>query len=232
VRRSSLIILAIALAAGLFVRLYKVGAMEMSADEAASWAAAAAPNLMEVVHRQQRLNPGKMAVHDIAMHLWMRLFGDSLASLRSLSALFGTASILLVFLVVREIFRVEENPRVREVAAAPPETDPEWIGAVSALLFALTFKMVFHSREARMYSMMVAMVLAQIWFFMRVNRRGGWLNYLGLGIFTALAVGSQPFAELVVVAEGLGSRHACIVDGSCPTLRATIGAGQSWRRLY
>ncbi len=175
----------------------------MSADEAASWAAAAAPNLIEVVHRQQRLNPGKLAVHDVAMHLWMRLFGDSLASLRGLSALFGTVSILLVFLVVCETFAGDANTRAHDVATAPPESDREWFGAVSALLFAVTFKMVLQSREIRMYSVMVAMVLAQIWFFMRVNRRSGSLNYVGLAVFTALAVGSHFAAALIVLAECL-----------------------------
>jgi len=98
---------------------------------------------------------------------------------------------------VREIIAAED------AATALPEPDGEWIGAISAFLFAITFQMVSHSREARMYMVMMAMVLAQIWFFIRASRRGGFLNYLGIAVFTALAVGSHFGAALVVVAECL-----------------------------
>jgi mannosyltransferase len=224
VGRSNVIILAIALAAGLFVRLYAVAAIEMSADEGASWAAAAAPNVIEVVRLQRHLNPGKLAIHDLAMHGWMRLFGDSLLSLRGMSAMFGTVSILLVFFVVREIFAREEDSDTRDISAETPELSRDWIGAVSALFFALTFTMVYNSREARMYPLTVAMTLVQIWFFMRVLRRGGFPNYLGLAMFTALAVGSHFAVALVVVAECLwlvpGSYRRWMLSDASPDDRS------------
>ena len=42
-------IIAVALALGAWLRFAAIGAREMSADEGASWAAAAAPTLAEVV---------------------------------------------------------------------------------------------------------------------------------------------------------------------------------------
>ena len=201
-RRSTVIILLIALIGGLFVRFYALDQVEMSADEGASWAAAGAQSLSEVIHVQQGLNPGKLAAHDVLLHFWMRIFGDSLRSMRTLSVLFGTIAIGLVFLVSQETMAFETNRRPEE-GAMSSASNLQWIGAVAALMLAINPKMVTRSREARMYALMMAMVLAQICFFMRASRLGGLTNYLSVGIFSALAVSSHATAALVIAAECL-----------------------------
>ena len=65
----------------------------MSADEGATWAAADAPSIGEVIAIQQTHNPGKLPLHDLMLHGWIALFGDGLAAMRSLSALFGLVTI-------------------------------------------------------------------------------------------------------------------------------------------
>ena len=75
----------------------------MSADEGASWAAAAAPSLADVVRIQAVLNPGKLAVYEVVLHGWMVLFGDGLGAMRALSAMLDTVSIVVVFVLVREL---------------------------------------------------------------------------------------------------------------------------------
>src|ERR1700689_226070 len=91
-RPITVIVLALALAIGIFARLYNLTALEMSADEGETWAAAAEPSVIKVFHAAEEFNPGKMSVHDVLLHLWMRVFGDSLFSIRALSAAFGTIS--------------------------------------------------------------------------------------------------------------------------------------------
>ena len=59
--------------------------------------AASAPTVGEVVRQGLELNPGKLALHDIVLHFWMLAFGDSMTSIRALSALLGTLAIALVF---------------------------------------------------------------------------------------------------------------------------------------
>jgi len=68
----------------------------MTADEGASWAAAAARSLTDVIDVQQRLNPGRLAAHDVMLHFLMRIFGDTLRSIRFLSVLFGMILVGLV----------------------------------------------------------------------------------------------------------------------------------------
>ena len=79
------IALGLALAIGACLRFYRLGAYELTADEAASWYAAAAPTLVYVVRVGFVSNPGKLGLHDLALHLWILAFGDSVVSMRTLS---------------------------------------------------------------------------------------------------------------------------------------------------
>jgi len=129
-------LLAAAIALGAWLRFATIGAREMSADEGASWAAAAAPRLAGVVHLQAVLNPGKLAVYEILLHGWMKIFGDGLGAMRALSAMFDTMSIVVVFVLVRELIGARSStPRIESLAfgGIPPE-EAETVAALAALL--------------------------------------------------------------------------------------------------
>src|SRR5262245_5393865 len=101
--RAALLLLAIAVLLGGYLRFSNLDRLEMSDDEGASWAAAAEPTIDAVIAAQARLNPGKMAVHEIALHEWMAAFGDSIVAQRALSAMLGTITILIVFWIGWEL---------------------------------------------------------------------------------------------------------------------------------
>jgi mannosyltransferase len=202
VRRVAVATLAVALALGAALRFASLGAFELSPDEGASWGAAAAPSLAEVIQRQTVLNPGKLAVHDIALHAWMQLFGSSVAAMRSLSALLGTISILLVYLVARELLIAPLSGQSCQSADDGDES-AMLIAAMSALIFAVSLVVVKYSREARMYPLMLAAILAQVGLFLRGLRRGGIVNLVGVAILTALAIATHFSAVLIPAAEGL-----------------------------
>src|SRR5262245_28683904 len=115
-RRVAPLLLLIAIVLGGYLRFSDLGRPELSDDEGASWAAAAASSLSGVVALQARLNPGKLAVHELALHGWMALFGDRIAAQRSLSAALGTISILIVFWIAWELSR--PPPDSEDVASA------------------------------------------------------------------------------------------------------------------
>jgi mannosyltransferase len=176
----------------------------MSPDEGASWAAASAPTVAEVIVRQARLNPGKLPIHDLMLHRWISIFGSSLAAMRAMSAAFGVLSILLVYFVSCELFAPAAG---RESALT--SDDIKLIAGLGALVFAVNLVSIKYSREARMYPVMLAAILAQIGMFLRALRRGGLANYIAAAILTALAIGSNFAALLVPATEGLWL--ACIV---------------------
>ena len=105
-------LLIVALAAGTVLRFANLGALEISPDEATSWAAASAPSVAEVSARHYALNPGELPIYDLTLHGWIALFGTSPTAMRALSAAFGVLTIALVYIVVCELFAPapKQNP--------------------------------------------------------------------------------------------------------------------------
>ena len=202
-------ILVAAVLVGGWLRLHDLGALDMTADEAPSWVSASAPTIGEVVRQGLQLNPGKLALHDVVLHFWMLAFGDGVISIRMLSALLGTLAIILVFVVTRELFVGEDKIEVPLFA-----DESSTIAALSALVFALNVVAIRYSREGRMYALMLDAVLLQVWYFLRAVRRGGFVNYVGVVLFSILAVATSFVAGLVFLAEGL-----CLLVALRPGLR-------------
>ena len=165
----------------------------MSPDEGASWAAASAPSAAEVIARQPSLNPGELPIHDLMLHGWIALFGTSVAAMRSLSAALGVISIWLVYLVVCELFE----------GSALTRDDIKIIAGLSALVFAVNLVTIKYSREARMYPLMLAAILAQVTMFLRALRTGGFANFAAVVLLTAIAIASNFAAMLIPATEGL-----------------------------
>ncbi len=198
-------LLAIAIALGAWLRFAAIGAREMSADEGASWAAAAAPSLAEVVRIQAVLNPGKLAVYEIVLHGWMKLFGDGLGAMRALSAMLDTLSIVVVFVLVRELLGARSStPQSESVAfGGIPSEEAETVAALAALLFAVNLVTIKYARELRMYPLALLIVLLQVWVFIRAARRGSRFDLVPLAVLTALAVATHFSAAFMIVAEAL-----------------------------
>jgi hypothetical protein len=191
-----LVILALALAVGGFLRFRHLDALEMSADEGFSWQAAAAPTLGELIQIQLKLNSGKGPLHDLALHYWIGTFGDSVVAMRSLSALIGTLTILLAFMAMRELLRVDST-------SALSDDERNLIATLTALMLAVNLMLVQYSREARMYPILLAAVLAQLACFGRFMGTGGWGAWVGMVVLTPFAVLAHFMAGLVFAVEAL-----------------------------
>jgi mannosyltransferase len=197
-RTLSIILLIVALATGTALRFNNLGALEMSPDEGASWAAASAPTAAEVIARQPSLNPGELPIHDLMLHGWIALFGSSIAVMRALSAAFGVLSISLVYIVVIELLAPGS-----EKESALSIDDIGIVAGLAALVFAVNLVTIKYSHEARMYPLMLAAILAQVAMFLRALRIGGLANYAAVLILTALAIASNFAAVLIPATENL-----------------------------
>ena len=193
-RRPAFLLLIVALLLGGFLRFSNLGRLEMSDDEGASWAAAAQPTLAAVIAEQAKQNPGKMAVHEIALHEWMAMFGDSVVAQRALSAMLGTVSIVIVFWIGWELCA----PR-----ADQDDGSAAMIAALGAIVYAVNLVTIKYAREARMYPVMLTAILLHVGFFVRAGRRGGILNYVGAAFFALVAIAANFAAALVPASEGL-----------------------------
>jgi uncharacterized membrane protein len=63
--------------------------------------------------------------------------------------------------------------------------------------------MVLSDRTVRMYALVMCVELLQITFFVRAQRHGGILNYVGVAIFTALMVATNFTSTFLMAAEAL-----------------------------
>src|SRR6201987_152909 len=140
-RLLTIALVAVALLAGAYLRFDNLGAVEVSADEAASGAAASAPTAAEVLHRQARLNPGKLGVHDLALHYWMSTCADSAMAMRALSATAGTVPIIPVFLLAQELLQINSVFDPASASAFLLTQERDLIAAIGALIFAVNLVM-------------------------------------------------------------------------------------------
>ena len=197
--RPALALLLVALLAGTYLRFNHLGALKMSADEGATWAAADAPSIREVVALQQTHNPGKLALHDLMLHGWIAIFGDGLFAMRSLSALFGLVTIILMVPLTRELFRIGFEGDGRSFR----QSDIDLIAALGALTCAISLVTIKYEREARMYGVVLALAMAHLWFFLRALRLQALGDYVGLALLTSVLIAVNPVTLLMLVVEGI-----------------------------
>jgi mannosyltransferase len=116
--------------------------------------------------------------------LWEKVAGDGEAALRSLSALFGIATVPVAYAAARELFA----PAAAVAAAALVAVNP-WF--------------VWYSQEARAYALLMLLATASLVFFLRALRTRAPRD-LGLwALFSALALLTHYFAAFLVGAEAI-----------------------------
>lgn len=118
------------------------------------------------------------------LHGWLKLVGDSPAGARSLSVLFGVATVGLIYLLGKRLFE-------------------ERVGLSAALLVALSPFHVYYSQEARMYALLGLVAMAALFFFVRAWEDGGWGNWVGYAFFAALTLYAHNLGAIFLAVLGL-----------------------------
>ena len=185
------VVFTLAVLIGMVLRFHRLDDVSMTADEGFAWAAAA-QSVSRLLQLQPMLDSGKLAVYDLLLHYWIAIFGDSLHSMRGLSAAIDTLSILLMFALVRELYQAfaDQAGKTGELA-----------GGFAALLFATNLAIVQSGRTARMYSLMTAAELGEMVFFVRAQRRGRMSDNILAALFLALAIAANFTAAFILVSE-------------------------------
>lgn len=114
--------------------------------------------------------------------IWAHLFGSSAYALRSLSALFGTATVWAVYWAATAL-------STRRVAL------------LAALITAVSPIMVWYSQEARAYALMLLLTVLALGFFVRAlaEPRPRWL--IGWALCSAAALATHYFAVFPLAVE-------------------------------
>lgn len=140
-----LLVLVITLAGG-FLRVLLLGAKGLWLDETFSiWLANQdVAGMLQWIVRIDQHPP----LYYLLLHAWIALSGDAAYDARLLSALFGTATIPIIYLI---------GKRLSGVA----------VGLAAAVLFALSLFNIYYAQEARMYALLTfnaaAAIYALVW---------------------------------------------------------------------
>jgi hypothetical protein len=115
--------------------------------------------------------------------LWERVFGWHEVGLRSLSALFGVATVPVAYAAARELFK----PRA---------------ALLGAVLVAVNPYLVWYSQEARAYALLILLCTAALVYFLRAERDPGDRRSLWLwAAIGALALLTHYFAAFLLLPE-------------------------------
>jgi 4-amino-4-deoxy-L-arabinose transferase-like glycosyltransferase len=159
------------------LRLGGLGSQPLWEDEAQTYWIATQP-LAGLVHSLSRdCSP---PLYYLLVHLWARVGSSGEAWLRLPSAIFGIVTVPCLALVAR---RLGGN---------------HWVGLGSALVLAISPLHIWHSQEARMYTLLALLSLASVWSLWEWRRGGNWVPY---AIITVLALYTHHFALYLLAAE-------------------------------
>ncbi len=116
--------------------------------------------------------------------LWSHLFGVHEVGLRSLSALFGTATVPVAYLVGRELIGRRAGLAIAAIVAVEP-------------------MLVWYSQDARAYALLVLLSTTALLFFLRARRSGQARDLGWWAAFSALALAAHYFAFFPLAIEAV-----------------------------
>lgn len=137
---------------------------------------------------REALAASHLPLYHLAVHIWL-LAGSDEAWIRLLSAVAGMGTIVLTYLVAKEIFY-------------------ERTGLWSAALVAVSPFLIWYSRAVTFYSFMIALTMLSFYMLTRCATRGGWKNWTGYVLssfamvltyfYAAILIGAAFFAYLLL----------------------------------
>ena len=180
-RAQKLIIYSLTLLAFL-LRAYQLGAQSYWIDEAwtAYWAHF---SFGEIWHLLRTTEPLPPFYHPSTIY-WVKLVGDSEYALRFYSLVFGVMAVPLTYRVGKDL-------------------GDSRLGLLAALFMTVAPYQVWHSQEARMYSVLTAAAAMSVWGFINLWQRGGWRWWLVYVVGTVWAIMNHYHGLVLIGMQGL-----------------------------
>ncbi|HKB50671.1 MAG TPA: glycosyltransferase family 39 protein [Solirubrobacterales bacterium] len=194
-------------ALGVAVRFASLGVQSYHHDEVITAARVIPGNFTDMLH-QVKASESNPPLYYVLAWGWAKAFGTGEIGMRSLSALFGAATVPVAYLIGREL----ASKRA---------------GLITAAIVAVNPMLIWYSQEARSYAVLVFFGALALLFFVRaLNSRHG--RDLGLwALASGLALCSHYFAVFAVAIEAawllvaLRSRWRSVL----PAIGAVIAVG-------
>jgi mannosyltransferase len=168
-------------AAGALIRFSALGLQSYHHDEVITAARVLPGSLGHMLHEVYR-SESTPPLYYLLAWLWSKVFGLGAIGLRSLSALFGVATIPLSYLIGRELAGRRAGLLTMALAAANP-------------------MLIWYSQEARAYALLVLLCAASLLFFLRFLRTEKGSDLALWSLSSLLALATHYFAVFPVAIE-------------------------------
>jgi mannosyltransferase len=162
------------------IRFSTLGLQSYRHDEAVTAGRVLLASLPQTMHRVWT-GESTPPLYYLLAWLWSHLFGVREVGLRSLSALFGTATVPVAYLAGRELIGRRTGLAVAAIVAVEP-------------------LLVWYSQDARAYALLVLLSTAAFVFFLRARRRAA-RDLAWWAVFSALALATHYFAFFPLAIE-------------------------------
>jgi hypothetical protein len=179
------------------VRCHHLADLSYDFDEAYSWKMTTFP-ASEIASRIASDLPPPLYFY--SLWAWSRVFGDSPQALRSLSVLFGLATVVGAYLLVAK--GCGSVPHFGS-SFRRPEGEVELPALAAAALVALSPFQVDFSQRARMYSLGAALTLISCWLLLRAlaTPRRRWRDFVWYALAGAALAYTHSAGLLVLAAQ-------------------------------
>jgi uncharacterized membrane protein len=152
-------------------------------------------------------SPEHAPLYFLMARSWLQVFGHSIATIRSLSAIFGILALPAMYWLAWELF---QSQRV------------SW---AATLLLAVSPFHVLYAQEARQYSLWTVTILVSSALLLRALRQNTRLNWIGYALSVAVGLYTHTFTALILVGHGIyvGFIQRFALKRMAAYLGATIG---------
>ena len=181
--RTAALWLASLTAAGVTLRFATLGLQSYHHDEVIT-AARVLPGSFGHMMREVRVSESTPPLYYVLAWGWGKLFGLGEVQLRSLSALVGSATIPIAYLIGREL----ADRRA---------------GLIATALIAVNPMLIWYSQEARAYALLVFFCALSLLFFLRLLHGGRRRDLVLWSLSSSLALASHYFAVFPVAIESV-----------------------------
>jgi len=187
---------------GAFLRFFMIGQESFWVDEATTALSIKTYNFNDLVNNfytkgqilPEYLNSNlDFPVYYLSLEIWSNIFGVSESTLRSFSAIFGVFSIILVYLLSKELFN-------------------EKTGLIASFIFSLHLIMIEYSQEARLYSFIICIALLSSYSLIKsINTKNNKFLVL-FGISNLIGIYTSPIFLFFFAFEALYLSYLAIAD--------------------
>jgi mannosyltransferase len=166
------------------LRFHAIGQKNIWVDEGVSIALARLDwyNFVRILWRHE----ANMTLYYLFLRAWLP-FGSSEPYIRTLSALFGIATIPAVFVLARRMFDAR-------------------VGLIASLLLAVNAYAIRYSQEARSYSLYPFLCVLSTIYFLKYLQQSTRTNRIAYVVLSVLTVYAHFFAGLLIIAQYISVR--------------------------